>query len=146
MMKPLIHFALSLFFSSLSLMLLFGCDMADYRFRIQNKTAKTIYYRKQRDTVLTPSLNDKMYGYRHSDYAIRPDTIMNIGMVGSTDLWLRYVRSSRDSTMSLFIFSKDTLEKYHPDTICKYKMYLKRYDLKEKDLDSMKWKVVFDGK
>lgn len=53
---------------------------------------------------------------------------------------------SRNSTMQIFIFDADVIEKTPWDTVVKYNMFLKRYQFTEAELQKMNWEIIYDGK
>lgn len=49
------------------------------------------------------------------------------------------------STMQVFIFDADVIEKTHWDTIVKYNLVLKHYQFTRNDLERMDCEIIYDG-
>jgi hypothetical protein len=50
----------------------------------------------------------------------------------------------RNSTMQIFIFDADVIEKTPWDTIVKYNKFLKRYQFTQSELEKMNYEIIYD--
>jgi hypothetical protein len=118
-----------------------SCDYYDDRLQIKNNSSKVICFDTQNDTFLSyPSINDKEF---YLSEKILPGKTKAVALNGATDAWEQFIAHSHNRTMSLFIFDFDTVVKYNWDSIRKYGKYIKRYDLKVRDLKLNDWTVIF---
>ena len=126
-----------LFLISIIVLLIFGChDKDDHRYiYLQNKSNKTIYYglsSSYPDSSLTkiddhPGNNGSIaYKVRISDETTLPAAFFAF-----------------NSTMQLFIFDADVIEKTPWDSIVKYNLILKRYQYTESDMQKCGWTITF---
>lgn len=142
------------------LLILIGCmDRVDNRYlTIANNSDKVIYNIISPDESLNGSghydeyLRDpKAYVYTKEDsinkfvfLEIKPNIKMD-----SNDRprnWDLYFESIDDKKVRLFIIKKDSVDKYGWKEIFKKNIYNKKYLFTIKDLDSLNWKITYDGK
>lgn len=139
--------------------ILTGCmDRLDNRYlTIANNSDKVIY------NIISPneSLNgsghydeylrdEKTYIYTREDsinkfvfLEIKPNINMNTN--DRPRNWDLYFESINDKKMRLFIIDKDSVDKYGWKEIFKKNIYNKKYLFTIKDLDSLNWKITYDG-
>ena len=127
-------------FQILTLMLIVSsCDYYDSRLNITNKTDKQICFDYELDTILdVPSPNTKDYFVNNS---LSPNETRAITLPGSTDMWIRELKQSKDTTLSFFIFDYKTVLNSDWDSLRKNKVYIQRLDFKLKDLEKIDWKI-----
>lgn len=112
-----------------------GCDKlisGVYYIKVQNNTTDTIQFYASYiypDTAISdkkPSLT-MAYPSKYSYW-------------DSKEKWEDIVSSD---TISMFIFSKDTVDKYSWDLIRSGNKIMKRYDLSIKDLEKQNWTITY---
>lgn len=92
----------------------------------------------QRDTVLPKSMHVQLEHFTPSKYlTVSPyEHIMLKSYDWTEDL-------SHEDTIRLYIFVRDTIEKYDWATIVDKYMVLHRYDLTKQDCENMNWSIPF---
>lgn len=109
-----------------------SCDINNQKLLLINKTSNTIYYELLTDTVLDKELQL----YKVSAYdSVRPNFVM--GGEGAWEYSINH--DSKDSTLHIFIFTSDKIT----DNIINNQEF-KRLDYKVKNLDALKWIIVFE--
>ncbi|MGD9992544.1 MAG: hypothetical protein AB7S69_04525 [Salinivirgaceae bacterium] len=109
-----------------------SCDINNQKLLLVNKTSNTIYYRLLTDTVI----NKELQLYKASAYdTVRPNFVM-----GGKGAWEYAInKRSSDSTLHIFIFTTDKIT----DDVINNQEF-KRLDYKVKDLEALKWIIVFE--
>jgi hypothetical protein len=122
-----------LFYFFLILIFIAGCDPNCEKLLLFNNTKETIYYKLKFDTSITKDI----YVYDVLPYdTVRPNLVRGFCKEG---LWeYKINHESKDSTLHIFIFTTKNITN---DIIFKRKF--KRFDLKVKTLDSLKWIVTY---
>jgi len=116
-------------------------DYYDGRLKIVNQSDKVICFDHEVDTILdVPSINKKEYFIRER---IEPGDTKRVILPGSSTKWIMEVSSSRDSTLSIFVFDYDQVLKHDWDSLRLNKKY-KRLDYKLKDLNKNDWTVIVE--
>ena len=116
-----------------------SCDYYDSRLTITNLTDNQICFDYDLDTILDVlSQNQKIYFVNNS---LAPNETRPITLPGSTDMWLRELNQSKDTTLSLFIFDYKTVLNSDWDSLRKNNGYIQRLDFKLKDLEKIDWKI-----
>ncbi len=109
-----------------------SCDINNQKLLLVNKTSNTIYYRLLTDTVL----NKELQLYRAS----ANDTVRPNFVTGGKGAWEYAInKRSSDSTLHIFICTTDKIT----DDIINNQEF-KRLDYKVKDLEALKWIIVFE--
>jgi hypothetical protein len=125
--------------------LLTGCmDKLDNRnIKIANNTDKAIY--------CFLSKNDKFPEMRQSyddstlnDFLIEPHSTIDLGDP-PIQSWDGYINNSVDQKCRILIYSKDTITKYGWEEVKGKDLYIKKYLLNIAVLDSIEWKISFNG-
>jgi hypothetical protein len=65
--------------------------------------------------------------------------------ITSPTVWEAYFKENPNNLLRIYIFNKDTVEKYGKCKVLKNKMTIKRYDLTLDDMKKMNWRIVYDG-
>ena len=114
------------------ILLCYGCDMNNEKLRLVNETKDTIYY----DLILDTLLERGQYLYKAPPF----DTVWPNFVMGRGDgVWEYKINNeSKDSTLHIFILNSNSVS----NSVIKNHKY-KRLDLKIKDLDRLKWIVVY---
>lgn len=116
-----------------------SCDYYDSRLTITNLTDNQICFDYDIDTILDiPSQNQKIYFVNNS---LSPNETRAITLPGSTDMWIRKLNQSKDTTLSFFIFDYKTVLNSDWDSLRKNNGYIQRLDFKLKDLEKIDWKI-----
>jgi hypothetical protein len=116
------------------LFILSHCDIKNDKLLLINNTNKAIYYRVLSDTNLSTGIYIYTVEAFKSD---RPTYVM-----GGNGAWeYKINHDSKDSTLHIFFFQTPILD----NEIINGHKYT-RLDFKIKDLDRLKWVVVYDGK
>ena len=116
-----------------------SCDYYDSRLTITNKTDNQICFDYDLDTILDVlSQNQKIYFVNNS---LAPNETRPITLPGSTDMWIRKLNQSKDTTLSFFIFDYKTVLNSDWDSLRKNNGYIQRLDFKLKDLEKIDWKI-----
>ncbi|RKD85039.1 hypothetical protein [Mangrovibacterium diazotrophicum] len=116
-----------------------SCDYYDNRLVIANKTDKPICYDYDLDTILdVSSTNRKDYILNNS---IQPNETRSISIPGSTDMWIRKIYQSKDTTMSFYIFDYETVLLSDWDSLRLNNGYVKRLDYELVELEKIDWKI-----
>ena len=124
-MKKTFYYFLILFtFSS--------CDPSCQKLMFVNNTSDSIFYRLLTDTILKQN---------YYIYSIGPnDSTKPLFVMGGCGAWeYKINKESMDSTLYVFVLKTDKLN----DSIISNHEY-KRFDFKVKDLDSLKWRIVYN--
>ena len=109
-----------------------SCDINNQKLLLINKTSNPIYCCLLTDTILSRDL--QLYKALAKD-SVRPNFIM-----GGEGAWeYEIIKHSSDSTLHIFIFTTDKIT----DDIINNQRF-KRFDYKIKDLEALKWKIVFE--
>jgi hypothetical protein len=114
------------------LLLLTRCDRIDTQLLMVNNTDNIIYYYILPDTNL-------YVGKNISNFNIHPhDSIRPRILIGGNGVWTYWINhESKDSTLHIFIFSKNIIT----NQIIKEKDF-RRLDYKVKDLNNLNWNVT----
>jgi len=116
-----------------------SCDYYDSRLTITNMTNNQICFDYNLDTILdVQSQNQKIYFVNNS---LSPNETRAITLPGSTDMWIRKLNQSKDTTLSFFIFDYKTVLNSDWDSLRKNNGYIQRLDFKLKDLEKIDWKI-----
>jgi len=116
-----------------------SCDYYDSRLTITNKTDYQICFDYDLDTILdVPSQTKKIYFVNNS---LAPNESRAMTLPGSTDMWIRKLNQSKDTTLSFFIFDYKTVLNSDWDSLRKNNGYIQRLDFKLKDLEKLDWKI-----
>lgn len=101
-----------------------SCDYVDDTLSIKNETEKDVYCFINIDSLehmYKPNVNQSYKGVIQS---IKPGIQRKILIPGPHgEAWINYVLTAHDSTLNLYLFSRDTLEKYTWSEIIKNKRY-----------------------
>lgn len=112
-----------------------GCDkLADhvYSIKIQNNTTDTIQFYASYVYPDTTIINEKP--------RLKMAYPSKYSYLDSKEKWEDILPSD---TISIYILSKDTVDKYSWDLIRSGNRILKRYDLSVKDLEKQNWIVTY---
>jgi hypothetical protein len=123
-------------------LMLNSCDYYDSRLKISNNSDKTICYEYDLDTVLDVATQYKKE-YLLSN-SIMPNETRSVTLPGSTDMWIRRVMSSVDTTLSIFIFDYETVNSSNWDSLRHNNLYEQRLDFKLYELEKMEWNIFVD--
>lgn len=146
--KLLVLFICAIFFSNCE-----GFD--DDNITIVNQSNNSIY------SIL--SLNDEMFDYDKFLTKERLDKGERLQKIDITGLfisdvilpktenqdsarpreWKRYINSSADKKLRLFIIKKDSVDKYGWKRIHQHKIYNKKYLLTLDDLEKIHWEITY---
>lgn len=127
--------------SILPLLILISCDYYDRRLKIINQSDKAICFDYEVDTFLDmPSINKKEY---FISARIEPGDTNRVILPGSSTKWIMEVSSSKDSTLSIFVFDYDQVLNNNWDTLRIRKKY-KRLDYKLDELNKNNWTVIIE--
>ena len=125
------HIMQKLIFLICFIMLSYGCDIDSKKLQIVNQRNETLFYELQVDTFL----KNKTYLYEIAPF----ETVWPLFVRGSKGAWEYTInRESKDSTLHIFVFKTNSLD----DTVIRNHNY-ERFDFKVKELDSLKWIVIF---
>lgn len=109
-----------------------SCDLNNQKLSLINNSDNTIYYRLLTDTIL----NKEFHLYK----VLPHDTVKPNFVMGGKGAWEYTINtSSKDSSLHIFIFTTEKIT----DGVIKNKKY-RRLDFKVKDLNKIKWKVVYE--
>lgn len=134
------------------MIMLISCDPVDDRLQIVNKSQNTIFYLYSKsDRMFPPLTHIKKYHIENGDSIeydihnkVAPNSTKFIRILGKK-VWENYINTlCEDSTLRIFLFSKDTLEKYDWNYIEYNKMYLKKYYITVKYLEKQNWQIVYE--
>ncbi|WKZ58136.1 MAG: hypothetical protein QY309_09670 [Cyclobacteriaceae bacterium] len=116
-------------------------DYYDGRLKIVNQSDKVICFDHAVDTILdVPSINKKEYFIQER---IEPGDTSEVVLKGSSTKWIMKVSSSKDSTLSIFIFNYDQVLINDWDSLRINKRY-KRLDYKLNDLNKNNCIVIVE--
>jgi hypothetical protein len=126
-------------FMYLSSLLLTSCvygDRVDNRkIKINNNSTLDVYFVKSESGSLKKPFYDENTGVILRD---------SVGLVHSTTpSWDMLIDSSKDHKLSVFIVSKDSVDKYGWDYIYKKNIYIRRYLIDMNYLEKNKWTIVY---
>lgn len=107
----------------------------DLRFKIKNDSNFSIYNSISIDTTIS-YINPSV-----SNSSIQPNATEIHTINGRT--WETLIEDTPKDTISLFIFSSDTINKYPWDSVRSNYMILQRYDLSLKDLQNRNWTIEY---
>lgn len=133
-MRKVIFPLLFLFFVS--------CDYYDSKLHIINNSDNLIYVKIEQDTILSDPINSD-FGYANPNYKILPDSSKRFIQPGSPNAWDQYLIRSKDTSITCFIFLKDTLDKYSWETIKEMELYSYKQTLKLEELKKKNWIIEF---
>jgi hypothetical protein len=129
-------------------LLLSGCDPADGRLRITNNSSKKVYYTIAESSapvecdLLRVRGKDTLWD---GSQVIFPDSSVNEFRQGR-NYWPEYVnKECKDSTLILYVFSESTVMKHARNGKVGSSFYNAKFMLNVKQLDAIKWNVVYDG-
>ncbi|WP_396185648.1 hypothetical protein [Flavobacterium sp.] len=75
---------------------------------------------------------------------MRPKEIKSRAVMGT---WEEQIyRMAKDSAIRIYFFKKELVENVSKDTFLKRQAYSKKYKLTVKDLERMKWQVIYEEK
>ncbi len=140
--KPMKHI------SYLTIILLFiNCDRHDTKLVLSNKTNDTIYFNiMHSDDRLEWSPLVKKNGKIDITMSqfIRPKEIKSRAIMGKWEYLIN--DECKDSAIRIYFFKKELVENVPKDSFLSRQAYSKKFKLKVKDLERMKWRVVYDGR
>ena len=119
----------------------------DQRFKIINHSKMDIYTFASLDTNLNELLFNNHDENKWTFTAGKPYDSINIGdtihlrRVSNWDYMLSL--NSKDSSIYIYIFHKNTVKQHGWEYVVNNKLYSKRFHLKEKELKTMQWKVIY---
>lgn len=127
--------------------LLSSCEYLDKRVFIKNETDETLYYLLfNRDSIMN------LYGnsgdttirgsYTNYIHLVDANDSFNEGRLGAKDEWEKYVMRGDSQKLYVYIFNKDTLEKYDWRTIVENEHYQKRYTYSFDFLKFNNWNII----
>lgn len=124
---------------------LLSCDPSDGKLIFVNTSNDTIFYSVAycSDSVTTYPIihyNWKGSDTSYSDYLL-PKKEQHI--VFLMDRWERMINSCKDSTLTVFFFSKDLIKNAGKDSIMRYQLYTEKKKLKVKELEKLNWRVTY---
>ena len=119
----------------------------DTRLKLKNESREDVYcYPSLDDSIRNIPLMLENKGVVSQKFLFDMVRIPKNRMISirGASVWEDYINlNSKDSTIRLFIFSKAEIEKLGWNYIITNKKYLKRYQLKVKDLTNTNWIVKY---
>lgn len=129
--------------SLLALILLTGCDFADNRLQIVNKSSIAISYDYSTSGEINPDSN-RIFWYLSNQ--ILPNKSQRVTLLGSRNMWVKEIENSKTKRLSIFIFNVDTLIKYeNMDFILKSNLY-EKFEYSISDLEKINWTINYFSK
>jgi hypothetical protein len=132
----------------ITLLLLSSCDYIDSRLYVNNQSNRTIFFQWKSE----PKLDSIAVITRYSSVGTKEDIVENISdkvspfsknnlRIWTYRGWNKYF--NKHDTLYLFLFDKDTLEKYSWDKIRQSNNFVKKYSLTLDDIKKYNWEVVY---
>ena len=114
----------------------YGCDYYDRRLAVVNDTNYTISIETFSDTIPDfPALNKPEYYLR---VAILPKASEEQVIPGK-NAWLHTIKRSKNQRLNVFVYTNDTVAKYHNMDLINTKRLYQRISLTQAELDATNW-------
>jgi hypothetical protein len=138
---------------SMLVIMICQCDYVDSRLTLKNETDRIVFFRWQEDSILnnTPVITNYNSLPKESltkesplntRESVLPHSENNIS-IWTYHGWNKYF--NKNKFVYIFIFDKDTLNKYKWEEIRSKNKYLKRLDLSFNDIKKMEWKLIYSN-
>jgi hypothetical protein len=131
--------------------LLVGCviDTFDTKLKTINKTADTIYVTLSETSFYKhhPIEIDSTNGNILWDYMLWINPLDSSFHIPRTlGGWENYINEKcQDSTLTVFLFDETLLKSVPRDSLIARQLYSKKFSYKVKDLEKMKWRIVYNN-
>lgn len=117
-------------------------ESGDSRLKVTNRKTSPIAIELSEDTI--PS-NLGLVDYYLRKQIKFYDTISFTGGIGGKNYWSNFISTSKNERLNIFIYDVDTLIKYMDmEYIRNNRLWVKKMQLSEAELDSMKWVIVYE--
>lgn len=131
----------------LLIFILSSCEYLDKRVIVRNRTNEPLYYFIfNRDSLLNlkEDFDDTTIRVYYTNYLERigVNDSLREGQLGAKDEWEKYVMRGDSQKLYVYIFNKDTLEKYDWRTIVENENYQKRYTYSFDFLKFNNWNII----
>ena len=137
-----------------SILFFVGCKEHNTQIAIINKSNVNIFFDSssspQKDSIckcFSCCGNKKLLYVNHPNYNGEDNTIApNSTKYESHQNWRSIIKDLEDGKITISIFNRDSLRSFTWEEMYGQKKWIKQYRLSEKDLDSLNWTIIFDGK
>jgi len=128
-----------------------ACDPIDKKIELSNKSSDVIFYSTSvNDSIMSRSpflnafkINQSDTIWDESSNLLLSDSSKFLTIIGK-HAWEDYInKRCRDSTLRIFIFNKELIEKVPWDTIVSKQLYTRKLTYKVKDLKKLNWRVEY---
>lgn len=139
-MKPgITSTALSVF-----ILLFSACDFNDNKLVIENKSSQPVYYLAYPDTIVQLSSVENFAAIPYRRINTNDSTHALFARRGEGGLINKINSVCKDSTLKIFFFPVDSVNKYGWRKILRLRKY-NRYDYTASMLDSLKWRIIYNN-
>jgi hypothetical protein len=126
-----------------SMLIMFSCDSSDDKLILINQSNDTIYYSlTNKDSMVYPFYYRNNTLYINKLREILPKK--KIKKHTSSKKWEDKINRAKDSTITIYFFSKKMIPLIYKDSMFLKQYYTKRYKLNVKDLEKMNWEVTYE--
>ncbi len=129
---------------SLLILLFSACDFNDNKLVIENKSSQPVYYLAYPDTIVQLSSVENFSEIPYVRINTNDSTHALFARRSEGGLINKINSVCKDSTLKIFFFSVDSVNKYGWSKILTLKKY-NRYDYSVNILDSLKWRIIYSN-